>query len=36
MYVVLCFALTGQLVQMPAAARVIPRTSELLPHGLLL
>jgi hypothetical protein len=36
MYVVLCFALAGQLVQMPAAAGSIPRTSELLPHALLL
>jgi len=35
MYVVLCFALTGQLVQMPAAALSVPRASELLPHGLL-
>jgi len=35
MCVVLCFALTGQLVEMPATACSIPRTSELIPHGLL-
>jgi len=35
MCVVLSFALTRQLVQMPAAACSIPRTSELLPYGLL-
>jgi len=32
----LCFAQVGQPVQMPGAAHWIPRTSELLLHGLLL
>ena len=36
MCMVLGSALAGQLVQIPAAARSIPRTSELLLHGLLL
>jgi len=36
MCVELCFAPLGQPVQMPAAAHSIPRTSVLLPHGLLL
>jgi len=36
MCVVLGFALAGQLRQMPATAHSIPRTSELLLHGLLL
>jgi len=35
MYGVLCFALTGKLVHMVAAAHSAPRTSDLLPHGLL-
>jgi len=35
MCVILCFALITQLVQMPATGCLIPRTSELLPHGLL-
>ena len=36
MFVVLYFTLAGQLLQMPAAAHSIPRTTELLLHGLLL
>jgi hypothetical protein len=36
MGVVLSISLTGQLVQMPAAGRSLPRTSELILHGLLL
>jgi len=34
--VVLCFATAGQLMQMPATAHSIPRTFQLLLHGLLL
>ena len=33
MCVVLCFALAGELVQIPDAAYSIPRTSVLLPHS---
>jgi len=36
MCVVLSFALAGQLMQMAAAARSIPRIFESLPQGLLL
>jgi hypothetical protein len=36
MCVGLCFAAVEQPVQMPGTAHLIPRTSELLPHGLLL
>jgi len=36
MCVELCFAPAGQPVQIPGAAHLIPRTSELLLHGLLL
>jgi len=36
MCVELCFAPAGQPIQIPAAAHSIPRTSEVLPHGLLL
>jgi hypothetical protein len=36
MSVVLSFALATQLMQMSASAHPIPRTSELLLHGLLL
>ena len=36
MCVELCFAPARQLVQMPATAHSIPRTSELLLHGVLL
>ena len=36
MCVQLCFAPVGQPRQMPAAAHSTPRTSESLPHGLLL
>ena len=31
---VICVALAGQLVQMPVSAHSIPRTSELLLHGI--